>query len=461
MERKNYMQSEAVFENIAERIQQEISKANKSIYIAVAWFTNKNLFNELVNKAKEGCVISLIISNDEINQNSAIDFERLITPNSKVYKIGNGNTELMHNKFCVIDFNTIITGSYNWSYKAESNFENVIITNNDTSLAEQFISEFNNIRKQYYPDDATEDLVFPLNKIIKRLEILKNYILLEDIEELDKETKKLKEYEFNNDLFEIIQFVLNNEYASAIKKIQNFISKNQQLSIWTDPEIAALKLEIKNLENELNGYDNEKIELEKLLSEFQYRHTVELGEIILEILKLRKIKFKEDKTKFEEAENDEKEYQEQFDYEKEKKIFELNEEEKVELKKKFRRATVHCHPDKVSDEFKDTAQEIFIELKQAYDANDLKKVSKILDDLEKGNYFKSKSETISEKELLKAAIGKLKARIEKLETEIKSIKQSHTFITIINITNWDYYFQDTKQQLQVELENLKQEIQSD
>jgi phosphatidylserine/phosphatidylglycerophosphate/cardiolipin synthase-like enzyme len=252
------MQSEAVFENIAERIQQEISKANKSIYIAVAWFTNKNLFNELVKKTKEGCVISLIISNDEINQNSAIDFESLITPNSKVYKIGNGNTELMHNKFCVIDFNTIITGSYNWSYKAESNFENVIITNNDTSLAEQFISEFNNIRKQYYPDDASEDLVFPLNKIIKRLEILKNYILLEDIEELDKETTKLKEYEFNNDLFEIIQFVLNNEYASSIKKIQSFISKNQQLSIWTDPEIAALKLEIKNLENFIHVNEGEK-----------------------------------------------------------------------------------------------------------------------------------------------------------------------------------------------------------
>jgi hypothetical protein len=355
------MQTEAVFENIAERIQEEISKANKSIYIAVAWFTNKNLFNELVSKAKSGCSISLIISNDDINQNSSIDFDTLISTNSKVYKIGNGNTELMHNKFCVIDYNTVITGSYNWSYKAENNFENVIITNNDTSLAEQFIVEFNNIRKQYYPDDIKEDLVFPLNKIINRLEILKNYILLEDIEELNRETLKLKEYTFNNDLSEIIEDVKKDEFASAIKKIQIFISKNQQLSIWTDPEIAALKLEIKNLENQLNGYDNEKIEIEKLLSEFQYRHTIELGNIILDILKLHKIKFKGDQQKFEEAENDEKEYREQFDSEKEKEVFELNDEEKSELKKKFRRATVLCHPDKVSDEFKDAAQEIFIE----------------------------------------------------------------------------------------------------
>lgn len=454
------MQTEAVFENIAERIQQEISKAQKSVFIAVAWFTNKSLFNELVNKARNGCTVSLIISNDNINLSSSIDFALLHTDKSKVYKIGNGDTELMHNKFCVIDYSTVITGSYNWSYKAESNFENVIITSNDTTLAEQFISEFNNIRKQYYPDTLNEEIVFPLNKIIKRLEILKNYILLGDIEELNKETSKLKEYDFNSDLQEIIDDVRNEEFALAINKIQNFISKNQQLSIWTDPEIAALKLEIKNLENQLNGYDNEKIELEKLLSEFQHRHTIELGDIILDILKLRKLIFKADKTKYEEAENDERQYREQFDAEKEKEIFELTDEQKLELKKKFRKATVLCHPDKVADEFKEAAQRIFIELKQAYDANDLKNVSEILDDLEKGNFFKTKSETVQEKDLLKAAIAKLKRQIKILETEIITIKESETFKTIISIEDWDDYFQRTKEKLQRELEELQLEIEA-
>jgi len=125
----------------------------------------------------------------------------------------------------------------------------------NTTLAEQFIAEFNNIRKQYYPDEIKEEIVFPLNKIIKRLEILKNYILLEDIEELNRETAKLTEYTFNADLLEIIKEVRNGEFASAINKIQHFISKNHQLSIRPDPEIAALKLEIKKLENQLNGYD--------------------------------------------------------------------------------------------------------------------------------------------------------------------------------------------------------------
>ena len=48
------MQTEAVFENIANRITLELEAAQHTIYIAVAWFTNRNLFNVLLEKAKEG-----------------------------------------------------------------------------------------------------------------------------------------------------------------------------------------------------------------------------------------------------------------------------------------------------------------------------------------------------------------------------------------------------------------------
>ena len=243
------MQTEAIFDSIAERIRIEISNANSSIFIAVAWFTNKTLFIELLNKANEGINISLIVSNDIINKNSSINYELLNTKNANVYKVGNGSDELMHNKFCIIDYCTVITGSYNWSYKAESNFENVIITYDDSTLANQFITEFSNIKNKYFPDSSKSNLSLPLNKIIKRLEILKNYILLEDITELEREALKLKEYEIHSDLKTIIRDLSRHEYSLAIKSIENFISKNQQLSIWNDPEVAAIKLEIKNLEN--------------------------------------------------------------------------------------------------------------------------------------------------------------------------------------------------------------------
>jgi hypothetical protein len=454
------MQTEAIFENIASRIQEEIQKAQKSIYIAVAWFTNRNIFEKLVIKAHQGCAIHIIISNDEINNNSSIDFEQLTKYKGKVYKIGNGDNDLMHNKFCVIDYNTVITGSYNWSYKAENNFENIVINYNDTSLAEQFVNEFIQIKNKYYPDEPQTENDFPLEKIIKRLEILKNFIILEDIEDLKTGTAKLIEYNFNQDINAIIDAVNKEEYSVAIAEIQQFINSYQQLSVWKDPEIAGLKLEMKILESQLNAFDNEKIELEKLLSDFQHRHTIELGEIILEILKLRKAKYKDNDQKAKETEDDYNSYNEQFENEKDKHQFELNEDEKNELKKNFRKATMLCHPDKVSEEQKNEAEKVFIELKQAYDQHDIEKVNRILKDLETGNSFRSQTDTVSEKEVLKATLEKLRKKLQQLEKEIIAIKESDTFKTVNEITNWDIYFNETKTQLEEELQSLTLELQS-
>ena len=452
------MQTEAIFENIAERILTEIQKANNSIYIAVAWFTNKSIFEQLIKKAKNGCQIQIIISNDLINENSSIDFNKLEKHNGKVYKIGNGDTELMHNKFCIIDFNTVITGSYNWSYKAENNFENIVINSNVTSLAEQFVTEFNQIKKKYYPNETIQN-EFPIEIIIKRLEIIKNIILLEDIDDISIAVEKLKRYQFNEDVKTIISSISNKEFAKAITTIQEFINSYQQITIWNDPEIAGIKLEIKILESQINAFDNEKIELEKVISDFQHRHTIELGEVILEVLRLRKIKYKNHKKETE-AEEDFNNYSKQYETEKDKKQFELDEEEKLELKKKFRKATTMCHPDKVSEEQKAEAEEIFIELKKAYDEHDLEKVNQLLHDLENGKKFVSQADSISEKEKLKITLEKLKQKLKGIENEIISLKETEIFTTINNITNWDNYFTETKTQLEEELQNLKVELNS-
>jgi chemotaxis protein histidine kinase CheA len=172
---------------------------------------------------------------------------------------------------------------------------------------------------------------------------------------------------------------------------------------------------------------------------------------------LRKFRFKTDEAKYEEAKNDEQHYRERLNTEKKKEIYELTQEEKTELKKKFRKATFLCHPDKVSNEFREAAQRIFIELKDAYDANDLKKVTEILNELENGVTFKFKSETVSEKDMLKIAISKLSRQIKVVENLISSIKKSETYKTVQSIVDWDMYFNKTKEMLQRELAELKQD----
>ena len=132
--------TEVIFENIEQRIVTEIENAHYAIFVSVAWFTNKKLFNALLEKAKQNCYVSIIIQLDEINSQSGIDYSQIQVGRSECFKISK-DAELLHDKFCVIDFKKVITGSYNWTYKASYNSENILILN-DPSVATQYISRF-------------------------------------------------------------------------------------------------------------------------------------------------------------------------------------------------------------------------------------------------------------------------------------------------------------------------------
>lgn len=451
------MQTEALFSNIADRISTELSQSESSIYIAVAWLTNRDLFNILVDKAKSGVTVQLLLSNDEINQNSSLDFSRLKIGNSVVYLVGDGKSDLMHNKFCVIDRRVVMTGSYNWSYKAEkNNHENIVITTDDFELADQFIAQFKQIRDNYFAHQ--EALEFPVAKVIKRLEILKNYVILEDDEDIERESRKLSVYQFQQDIDQIIRALSQNAFSLAVELIDEFIKRNHQIVVYGEVDIAALKLEIRHLEHQLNAYDDEKTELEKTLMLFQHCHTKELGQYISRLLHLRKLKFVWDDEKFAEAEQDEREYHQQLEEENAKEIQTLSEDDQKALKRAYKKASILCHPDKVAEEMKEDATETFTKLKQAYEENNLDLVQEILDDLEQGKFFKSRTASISEKEKLQLEIQRLREKIQVLEAEIYAIKESEEYQTISDIEDWDEYFDRIREQLKNEIERIETEL---
>lgn len=447
------MQTEAVFESIADHISIELEQAESSIYIAVAWLTNRKLFNILLKKAQQGITVQLMLSNDHINEQSYVDYSQLDILNSAAYLIGDGKKDLMHNKFCVIDSNTVINGSYNWSYKAEKNHENILITKGDIVLAEQFIEQFKKICNTYFDyQESTPD--FPLDKIIKRLEILKNYVILEDIEDITRENIKLKAYSFQSDIATITHALQHNHFDEAITLIDDFIKNHHALVIYNDIDINDLKLEIRQLEHQLNAYDNEKIELDKLFSEFYHRHTNELGSYISRLLHLRKIFTKDNPEQYAEAVQNEKDYNEKVKFESEKTIYKLDDNQRLELKRAYRQASQICHPDRVNEGMKDIAQELFIQLNQAYKKNDLAEVQSILSELNQG-IFQPRSDTVTEKDQLKVILQTLKYKIGKAEEEIIAIKDSEDYQTISHLSDWNVYFEEVKAQLIEEIDYLE------
>jgi hypothetical protein len=293
-----------------------------------------------------------------------------------------------------------------------------------------------------------------ISKIIKRLQLIKSLISLEEEDEIDAHVFKLEQLGIPAELETIITSLKEKSYSKAAIAIETFINQHNNLSIFIDPEVDGLKLEAKSLEAKLNKLSDEKADLEKLIHEFGVRHNKELGELILKILKYRKNKAK-GTSEEKETEEDYKNYSQEFEVSKNEKVAELTEEERIEIKKKYRKASKLCHPDVVSEEQKELADKLFTELNKAYEQNDLKKVSEILGNLEKGNFFVSKSDTITEKQLLKAEIEKLKIRISELFQQVELIKESDAYKTIISIKDWDAYFKETKEKLENQAKELE------
>lgn len=144
-------------------------------------------------------------------------------------------------------------------------------------------------------------------QIIKRLEIIKSSILIEDIEIIDLQIMKLNSLKPDENIQDIILHLENSEYPLALEKIESFISRYSGIVVYEDKELLSLKFSLKQLEIKLQELIEEKIEYLKNIEEFNKEYNLHLGDIIKTILNLRKeilykktIKQKEERVKYKE-----------------------------------------------------------------------------------------------------------------------------------------------------------------
>lgn len=293
-----------------------------------------------------------------------------------------------------------------------------------------------------------------LQKVIKRLELIKSLISLEEDEEIELHISRLQKLEVSCEIEEIIFDLRQKAFGNAFVKIETFIKSYHQVTLFIDPEIEALKFEAKALERELQQLSVEKAELDKLIHDFGVRHNQELGELIIKLLEYRKEQTKGTPEE-EESQKDYEEFHQTYEATKDEKVMTLSVDEQAELKNKYRKASKLCHPDVVNESQKDIANKIFIELNEAYEKNDLERISEILLSLESGTFFTSRVDVANEKQTLKVELERMRIRIHEIKSEINYIKATEAYKKVTSIDNWDEYFDFAKQQLQAQLIELE------
>lgn len=137
------------FSGIQDVLLNQILQSNDEILIAVAWFTNRELFDGIIASMDKGVKCSCLLHDDIINKSQYnLDFARFIEKGGqlKFYSSENG---LMHNKFCIIDKQVLFTGSYNWTYSAEYKNKESLISTNDCNVCSSFIEYFKELWELY------------------------------------------------------------------------------------------------------------------------------------------------------------------------------------------------------------------------------------------------------------------------------------------------------------------------
>jgi hypothetical protein len=137
IDRTPAVRNEAHFLDIQNRILSALDSARVSIRLVVAWFTNEILFKKLLEKSSSGIDVEIAIFDDGINKKHGVDISLL--PHKKLRGRRGG---LMHDKFCVIDNQIVITGSYNWTNNAEFRNDENITIERDPNQASSFSEEY-------------------------------------------------------------------------------------------------------------------------------------------------------------------------------------------------------------------------------------------------------------------------------------------------------------------------------
>lgn len=117
---------------------QEIEKAKLGVKCMFFSFTYDDLAKELIEKQKENFAVKIILEKSQNSQYS--QYQNLKDNNVNV--IWDKNPAFMHNKFCVIDSETVITGSMNSTNNGNFNNNESIILLQDKTVAQEYENYF-------------------------------------------------------------------------------------------------------------------------------------------------------------------------------------------------------------------------------------------------------------------------------------------------------------------------------
>jgi hypothetical protein len=162
----------------------------------------------------------------------------------------------MHNKFCLFDNRVLVTGSYNWTYSAETRNAENIITTDEENVCLAFCEQFAKLWGDLPPIEQFSHVEF---KDVESEELLNCFDYLHDEYESMEQAQILKPYS--------VADVDNLKRDISITKLNTIITNTKR----TEP---ILKENI-GIRCRINGIDNQTLNIVMQGQVLPYTNTVE------------------------------------------------------------------------------------------------------------------------------------------------------------------------------------------
>ncbi len=211
---------------IKQRIVFEVSNAKQCVYLAMAWFTDRDIANAIIATKNRNVLVEIILSS---NAQNAIVKQMFIDANISVHAFETGDERgMMHHKFCLIDNRTTINGSYNYSYNASNNNVENIHISDDFTTHKQFLAEFDRLKYNIDHDIPIYTLTQPP----------KNLEPIEIVEPVDS---------FSQQLHNLV-------YLSAQINTEEYKIKGYEKSSESQGSVPIFKAEYNNIKEQIGLY---------------------------------------------------------------------------------------------------------------------------------------------------------------------------------------------------------------
>ena len=264
---------------IKQRILSEINNATQSIYLAMAYFTDREIAMAIVAAKNRNVLVDIILSSNI--QNDTVKL-MLKGANIIVHAFETGDARgIMHHKFCLIDNKITINGSYNYSINASNNNVENIHVSDDTSTYSQLFSEFErlkyNIDNQIAVNTTTqipetkEQQIQPANIVDTFSQQLHN--LVYSSAQINTDEYRKKGYETSKRSQGSIE-IFKAEHDNIVEEIKA-LTTDDSLSNTKSILSANISIAFESTKTNLESEKQDKIAVAKKDNELEKRQTTE------------------------------------------------------------------------------------------------------------------------------------------------------------------------------------------